>query len=192
LTEYEQTFYYASKRHTGGWCGPGQRLTPSAVLPAHHPLDRMRTTPSSCSLLTNARPDQGPDASPTHSCFLPGRVFRGRPHRRNPPVIHSKNRTRPRSPATPCILPSPGSKSPLLSPWIGREKGVGRKSEGRSAAHPQLQAHRPSTYPKSLPSPRRAHMRTVFFHRHTPNRRGPEKPPSISQDWEKEGGWGMD
>ena len=40
LTESEHLFYAVDKRHTGGWCGPGQRITTSVVSPAYGSLAR--------------------------------------------------------------------------------------------------------------------------------------------------------
>ena len=47
----EHLFYYIDKRHTGGWCGPGQRTTPSVVCQPTHRWPGQRTAPQPCSLL---------------------------------------------------------------------------------------------------------------------------------------------
>ena len=53
-------FYAARKRHTGGWCGPGQRSTTSVVSPAYGSL--VRSADGSPAVLAPAPcpADQGP------------------------------------------------------------------------------------------------------------------------------------
>ena len=60
MDKNELMFCYDVKRHTGGWCGPGQRLTASARVPICDIVGQVsgRST-RPCSLLLSHRP-QGP------------------------------------------------------------------------------------------------------------------------------------
>ena len=72
-------FYAKCKRHTGGWCGPGQGLTPSVV----------------CQLTSLARSADGPPDR-ARSCFrigprvpaLPISHFPGKRVSRSTPPMH--------------------------------------------------------------------------------------------------------
>ena len=121
-------FYSECKRHTGGWCGPGQRLTPSAVC---QPTAAGQVSGRLPAVLAPAPAsvDQGPGASllPIAYCLLP----RKRVSRSTPP-------TQPKRNTFHCSIRAPFSsypvhppKSPLPSPGIGRRKGVRGMDEGR-------------------------------------------------------------
>ena len=108
LTQREQMIYNCGKRHTGGWCGPGQRLTPSArcqPLPrwtGQRPALQADPAPDTCP----GRPGSRRQTSliPT-SELLVRRVSRSIPPAQ-PTAFVRKKRMRPRFPASRCLSPS--------------------------------------------------------------------------------------
>jgi hypothetical protein len=70
-------FYSIDKRHTGGWCGPGQRLTPSVVCQPTQRWPGQRTVSQIVLAPAPASVDQGPGVPISH--FQPGRASRSTP-----------------------------------------------------------------------------------------------------------------
>jgi hypothetical protein len=92
LTETEHMFYTIDKRHTGGWCGPGQRLSASVMCQSISTGQVSDLPTRQIPLLPPAPADQGPGVELVASYQLlvtkySSNVFRGRPHRRNPSAV---------------------------------------------------------------------------------------------------------
>ncbi len=131
-------FYSSVKRHTGGWCGPGQRIAPSVVCQPATSLagsaDRLPAVLAPAPALV----DQGPGARRVVSHQQPAvsnnpsvpssssSVFRGRPRRRNPSAFRNE------------IERAPVFQHPRASPWRSAGSRDLRSGAGGSQKTPSL------------------------------------------------------